>query len=96
VERNIPNDTVKHSIVIEYSPSGYNIPTLQYTIIGHRINASDEEIRVVASRINEAITRLDFQIFANNAEVSGQLLSKSDNDLEIKSAYSIYDRITEK
>ena len=93
---NIPNDTAKHNIVTEYSPSNYNIPTLQYTIIGHRINASDEEICVVASRINEAITRLDFQIFANNAEVSGQLLSKSHNDLEITSAYSIYDRIKEK
>ena len=95
-EEIFPNDIVKQSIVTEYSPSGYNILTLQYTIIGHRINATDEEIRVVASRINEAITRLDFQIFANNAEVSGQLLSKSDNDLEIKSAYSIYDRFTEK
>jgi hypothetical protein len=95
-EEIFPNDTVKHSIVTDYNPSGYNIPTLQYTIIGHRINASDVKICVVVSRINEAITRLAFQIFASNAEVIGQLLSKSYNDLEITSAYSIYDRVTDK
>jgi hypothetical protein len=95
-EEIFPYETAKHSIVTEYNPSGFNILNLQYTIIGHRINASDVEIRVVASRINEAITRLDFQIFANNAEITGQLLSKSYNDLEITSADSIYDRNTDK
>jgi hypothetical protein len=64
--------------------------------MGHRINAFDVEIRVVPIRFNEAITRLDFLIYANNAEVIGQLLSKSCNDLEITSAYGKYDRITDK
>ena len=64
--------------------------------MGHRINASDVEIRVISTRINEAITRLDFQVYANNAEVTGQLLSKSYNNLEITSAYGIYDHITDK
>ena len=80
-------------MVTEYNPSVYNIPTLHYTIMGHRINASDVEIRVISTRINEAITRLDFQIYANKSEVTDQLLSKSHNDLEITSAYGIYDRI---
>ena len=82
-EQIFPNDTVKRSIVTEYNPSVYNIPTLHYTIMGHRINASDVEIRVISTRINEAITRLDFQVYANKSEVTGQLLSKSHNDLEI-------------
>lgn len=64
--------------------------------MGHRINASDVEISVVPTRINGAITRLDFQVYANNAEVTGQLLSKSYNYLEITSAYGIYDHITDK
>jgi hypothetical protein len=95
-EQIFPNDTVKHSIVTEYDASVYNIPTLHYTIMEHTINASDIEIHVVPTRIDEANTRLDFQIFANNADVTGQLLSKSYNDLEITSAYGIYDRITDK
>jgi hypothetical protein len=62
----------------------------------HSINSSDVEISVVQTRINEAITRLGFQVYANNADATGQLLSKSYNDLEITSAYGIYDHITDK
>ena len=91
-----PNDTVKHSIVSEYNPSVYNIPSLQYKIMEHVINASDVQIHVDPTRIDEANTRLDFQIYANNAEVTGQLLSKSYNNLEITSAYGIYNQATDK
>jgi hypothetical protein len=91
-----PNDTVKHSIVTEYNPSVYNIPSLQYVIIEHLINASDVQINVDPTRIDDANTRLDFQIYANNAEVTGQWLSKSYNSIEIRSAYGIYDRVTDK
>ncbi len=95
-EQMFPNDTVKQSIVTEYNPSVYNIPTLHYTIMEHTINASDIEIHVVPTRIDESNTRLDFQIFSNYAEVTGQLLNKSYNYLQITSAYGIYDRITDK
>jgi hypothetical protein len=91
-----PNDTVKHSIVTEYKPSVYNIPSLQYKIMEHTINASDVEIHVDPTRIDDANTRLEFQIYANNAEVTGQWLSKSYNNLEIKSAYGIYNGLTDK
>jgi hypothetical protein len=91
-----PNDTVKHSIVTEYKPSVYNIPSLQYKIMEHTINASDVEIHVDPTRIDDANTRLDFQIYANNAEVTGQSLNKSYNNLEIRSAYGIYNLATDK
>jgi hypothetical protein len=91
-----PNDTVKHSIVSEYNPSVYNIPSLQYKIMEHTINASDVQIHVDPTRIDDANTRLEFQIYANNAEVTGQLLSKSYNNLEITSAYGIYNQATDK
>jgi hypothetical protein len=91
-----PNDTVKHSIVTEYNPSVYNIPSLQYVIMEHLINASDVQINVDPTRIDDANTRLDFQIYANNAEVTGQWLSKSYNSIEIRSVYGIYDRVTDK
>lgn len=91
-----PNDTVKHGIVSQYNPSVYNIPSLQYKIMEHMINASDVQIHVNPTRIDEANTRLDFQIYANNAEVTGQLLSKSYDNLEIKSAYGIYNLVSDK
>jgi len=91
-----PNDTVKHSIVTEYNPSVYNIPSLQYVIMEHIINASDVQIHVDPTRIDDANTRLDFQIYANNAEVTGQWLTKSYDSMEIRSAYGIYDRVTDK
>jgi hypothetical protein len=91
-----PNDTIKHSIVTEYKPSVYNIPSLQYKIMEHTINASDVQIHVDPTRIDDANTRLEFQIYANNAEVTGQLLSKSYNNLEITSAYGIYNQATDK
>jgi hypothetical protein len=91
-----PNDTIKHSIVTEYKPSVYNIPSLQYKIMEHTINASDVQIHVDPTRIDDANTRLEFQIYANNAEVTGQWLSKSYNSIEIRSAYGIYDRVTDK
>src|ERR671915_1878968 len=91
-----PNDTVKHSIVTEYNPSVYKIPNLQYVIMEHIINAWDVQIHVDPTRIDNANTRLDFQIYANNAEVTGQWLSKSYDSIEIRSAYGIYDRVTDK
>jgi hypothetical protein len=91
-----PNDTVKHSIVSEYNPSVYNIPSLQYKIMEHMVNASDVQIHVNPIRIDEANTRLDFQIYANNVEVTGQLLSKSYNNIDIRSAYGIYNQATDK
>jgi hypothetical protein len=91
-----PNDTIKHSIVTEYNPSVYNISSLQYKILDHMINASDVQIYVNPTRMDDQNTRLDFQIYANKAQVSGQLLNKSYNNLEITSAYAIYNRATDK
>ena len=91
-----PNDTIKHSIVTEYNPSVYNISSLQYNIMDHMINASNVQMHVHPTRIDEANTKLDFQIYANNAEVTGQWLSKTFNDLHIRSAYAIYNLVTDK
>ncbi len=90
-----PNDTVKNTIVRDYRPSVYNISSLQYEILGHTINASDVEIHVEPTRIDDINTRLDFQIYATSAQVTGELLSKSYNNLEITSTYGIYNRVSD-
>src|SRR5215203_173399 len=56
-----PNDTVKHSIVSEYNPSVYNIPSLQYKIMEHTINASDVQIHVDPTRIDDQTLDLNFK-----------------------------------
>src|SRR5688500_1796329 len=85
-----PNDTVKHNIVTEYNPSVYNIPSLQYKIMEHIINASDVQIHVDQTRIDGANTRLDFQIYAYNEEVTGHWISKSINIIDINFVYDIF------
>ncbi len=91
-----PNNTIKYSIVTEYTPSVYRIPSLQYKILDHMINASDVQIHVNPTRIDDQNTRLDFQIYANKAQVSGQFLTKTYNNLEITSANGIYNKATDK
>jgi len=91
-----PNDTVKNSVVNEYTPSVYNISSIQYEIMGHAINASGVQIHVYPTKIDEISTRLDFQIYANNAQVKGPSLNKSYDSLDIKSAYGIYNKVTDK
>ncbi len=91
-----PNDTVKNAIVAEYKPSFYNIPSLYYEIMGHSINASNVQIHVEPTRIDDTNTRLDFQIYANSAQVTGDLLTKSYSNLDITSTYGIYNRVTDK
>jgi lipopolysaccharide assembly outer membrane protein LptD (OstA) len=87
---------MKHSIITDYTPLAYRIPSLQYKILDHMINASDVQVDVNPTRIDDQNTRLDFQIYANNAQVSGQLLNKSYDNLEITSAYAIYNSATDK
>jgi hypothetical protein len=62
--------------------------------VDHTINGSDVQIRVQPT--DDTNTRLDIQIYAADADVTGQLMSKSHNKLEIKSLYGIYDRTTDK
>jgi hypothetical protein len=46
--------------------------------------------------IDDTETRLNLQIYAAKADVTGPWVSKTYNNLEIKSLYGIYDRITDK
>ena len=91
-----PNDTIKHSILTEYKQSVYNIPRLQYVLFGHTISASDVQVYVTPTRIDDTKTRLDIQIHANNPEVRGQYLNKSYKNLDLNSVYGIYDNLTDK
>jgi hypothetical protein len=92
----IPSDRLKDSALTKYKESVYNISRLQYKILEHTINASDLQIYVDPIRIDDTKTRFDLQIYANNAEVTGQWLNRSYNNLDLKSVYVIYDKVTDK
>jgi hypothetical protein len=91
----IPNDTLKHTILTEYKHVVYNISRLQYKILDHTINASDVQIDVDPTRIDDMKTRFNIQIYADNAQVTGQWLTKTYYNLDLKSVYGIYDRATD-
>jgi hypothetical protein len=91
----IPNDTLKHTILTEYKHVVYNISRLQYKILDHTINASDVQIDVDPRRIDDMKTRFNIQIYADSAEVTGQWLTKTYHNLDLKSVYGIYDRATD-
>jgi hypothetical protein len=92
----IPNDTLKNTILTEHKPAIYNVSRLQYKIMGHTINASNVQIDVDPIQIDHNKTRFNIQIYASNAQVAGQWLSRTYENLDLKSVYGVYDRITDK
>jgi hypothetical protein len=91
-----PNDTIKHSVLTEYKESVYAIPSLQYEIFGHKINASGVQIHLNPEKLDNSTTRFDIQIHANNAEVRGPWLSRSFTDVDLGSIYGIYNIVTDR
>jgi hypothetical protein len=85
------NNELRQSILTEYNQEVYNIPSLRYTTMGHTIKASDVQVNVDPTRINDIKTRLDIQVLADTAQVTGPMLKKSYNNLEVNSISGIYD-----
>ena len=91
-----PNDQLKYSILIEHDRSVYITTALTFAIMGHTINSSNVQINIQPAMIDDTETRLNLEIYAAKADVTGTRVSKSYNNLETRSVYGIYDRITEK
>jgi hypothetical protein len=90
-----PNETIKNDIVNNYKQSEYHIPSLQYELLGHRIDATGVTIGVDPSRIDDEKTRLGLNISAEQANVTGAV-NKSFGKMDLKSVYGIYDEVTDK
>jgi hypothetical protein len=56
------------------------------------INASDVQIHFQPAMLDDTKARLDIQIYAPRADVTGQSMSKKYNNFEIKFLYARYDR----
>jgi len=68
-----PNDTLKHRILAEYKQSVYNISRLDYVLLEHTINASDVQIMLDPSRIDDTKSRFNIHIRADKAELQVQV-----------------------
>jgi hypothetical protein len=89
-----PNETIKRQITENYTESEYNTTALEYNIIGYHVNASNAKIHVDPSRIDDAKTRLDLQIYAEQVKVDGSADRYYDR-VDLKSMYGIYDKETD-
>jgi hypothetical protein len=90
------NDELKQRILTQYEEAVYNIPRLQYSIMGHTIRASDVHVYVDPTRIDDVRTRLNIQAFADSAEVTGPLINRNYGDPEINSLSGIYNSNSDK
>jgi hypothetical protein len=92
-----PNETIKNDTVNSYRQSEYNITALEYNIMGYHINASDVKIAVDPSRVDDQRTRIDLDIRADQATVTGANgLGRSYDGIDLDSVYGVYDRTTDK
>jgi hypothetical protein len=92
-----PNDKIKQSIVSDYKSAEYNVANLSYVLLGFKITASDIKIHVDPKRIDSTKTRVNISLMhAKNVKLSNGHISLSYNQIDLNSAYGIYDKITDK
>jgi len=89
-----PNNTVKQDIVSEYKPAGYYIDNLNYELLGFNITASDIEMHINPTKIDDIKTRVNITLLlAKNVNVSnGGLINLSYKEVDLGSVYGIYDK----
>ena len=92
-----PNDTIKQDIVAKYKSADYNISNLNYKLLGFNITASNIEIHVNPSRIDQITTRIDFPVMtANNVTVTNGSINSKYSKVNLGSIYGIYNKSTDK
>jgi hypothetical protein len=92
-----PNEKIKQDMVSKYKSAEYNIPNLEYKLIGFKIIASDIKIHVNPTKIDQTQTRIDIPLMlAKNVKVSNGIINLDFNKIDLASIYAIYDRNIDK
>jgi hypothetical protein len=97
-----PNDTLKHEIISKLGSSEFEMPTLEYNLLGFNISATDIEVVASAKKITDDIdqrqkTRIDFPVMlARNVNVTNEITNQNFKDVDLSSIYAIYDPATDK
>jgi len=92
-----PNENIKQDMVSKYKSAEYNIPNLEYELIGFKIIASDIKIHVNPTKIDQTQTRINIPLMlAKNVKVSNGIINLDFNKIDLASIYAIYDRNIDK
>jgi hypothetical protein len=98
------NETLKREIINKSGSFEFTIPSLNYSLLGFNISASDVKVNANAKQITDDgsgtqsnITRIDFPVMlASNVNVTNGMTNQKYDNVDLSSIYAIYDPQTDK
>lgn len=91
-----PSESIKHDITMEYKSSKYNISKLEYSILDHNIAAWEVIVQADPSSIDDTKTKVGVKIYAKRVHITGNLVNKNYENMNLQSIYGIYDKVSDK
>jgi hypothetical protein len=98
-----PNETLKREIINKSGSFEFTIPSLNYSLLGFNISASDVKVNANAKHVMDDTggqrnkTRIDFPVMlARSVNVSNDRISQKYDDVDLSSIYAFYDPGTDK
>ena len=98
-----PNETLKREIINKSGSFEFTIPSLNYSLLGFNISASDVKVNANAKQVMDDSagqsnkTRIDFPVMlARGVNVSNDMISQKYENVDLSSIYAFYDPETDK
>ena len=98
-----PNETLKREIINKSGSFEFTIPSLNYSLLGFNISASDVKVNANAKQVMDDSsgqsnkTRIDFPVMlARSVNVSNDMISQKYENVDLSSIYAFYDPETDK
>jgi hypothetical protein len=97
------NETLKREIINKSGSFEFTIPSLNYSLLGFSISASDVKVNANAKQVMDDSggqsnkTRIDFPVMlARSVNVSNDMISQKYENVDLSSIYAFYDPETDK
>ena len=97
------NETLKREIINKSGSFEFTIPSLNYSLLGFNISASDVKVNANAKQVMDDSggqrnkTRIDFPVMlARSVNVSNDMISQKYENVDLSSMYAFYDPETDK
>ena len=97
------NETLKNEIINKSGSFEFTIPSLNYSLLGFNITASDVKVNANAKQVMDDNggqmnkTRIDFPVMlAGSVNVSNGVISQKYDNVDLSSIYAIYNPQTDK
>ena len=97
------NETLKREIINKSGSFEFTIPSLNYSLLGFNISASDVKVNANAKQVMDDSggqsnkTRIDFPVMlARGVNVSSDMISQKYENVDLSSIYAFYDPETDK